>query len=239
MGNMVKDTKLYKTLGINQDASESEIKKAYRKLAIKFHPDKNKDNQEEAAEKFKDISEAYQILSDPEKRKLYDQLGMDGVNGSGMQFNPNDLFEHLFGGMGGMGGFPFGDMFNQGNMRKREKVAEPVMIKKKVTLEEIYLGKEINVNYTQTSHCKACQGTGSKSGKSSQCQTCKGAGLTSTKVDVQIPLKRGVSEGQKIHLEGQGNQIRNSNHRSDLIVVIVEKEHKLFKRDGDTLHMEL
>merc|ERR1711871_459522 len=177
MGNMVKDTKLYKTLGINQDASESEIKKAYRKLAIKFHPDKNKDNQEEAAEKFKDISEAYQILSDPEKRKLYDQLGMDGVNGSGMQFNPNDLFEHLFGGMGGMGGFPFGDMFNQGNMRKREKVAEPVMIKKKVTLEEIYLGKEINVNYTQTSHCKACQGTGSKSGKSSQCQTCQGSGV--------------------------------------------------------------
>ena len=129
---MVKETKLYDRLGINTSASESDIKKAYRKLAIKHHPDKNPDNKEEAAEKFKEISEAYQILSDPEKRKMYDQMGMDGVSGNGMQFNPNDLFEHLFGGGGGMGGFPFGDLFGGGRSR-REPMPEPVMIKKKIS----------------------------------------------------------------------------------------------------------
>jgi DnaJ homolog subfamily A member 2 len=277
---MVKDSKLYKTLNVSENASEAEIKKAYKKLAIKHHPDKNQDNQEEAAERFKEISEAYQILSDPEKRKMYDQMGMDGVNGTGMQFNPNDLFENLFGGMGGMGGFPFGEMF--GNRRSKEKVAEPIMIKKKVSLEDIYLGKEIEIEYPQTSHCSDCTGSGSKSGMSSKCNTCdgsgirnviqqigpgmiqqfqkqcdvcngegikieskdkcnscKGSGLRRMNVNVKIPLKKGVMEGQKISLEGQGNQIRNSNHRSDLVVVIIEKQHKNFKRDGDDLHLEL
>ena len=175
---MVKDLKLYNRLGINQNATESDIKKAYRKLAIKYHPDKNKDNQEEASEKFKEISEAYQILSDPEKRKMYNQFGMDGVNGSGMQFDPNDLFENLFGGMGGMGGFPFGDMFgNASRGRSREQVAEPIMIKKKVSLEDIYLGKEIEVEYSQTSHCNDCNGSGSKTGRSSKCSVCNGTGI--------------------------------------------------------------
>lgn len=277
---MVKDTKLYKTLEVSENASEADIKKAYKKLAIKHHPDKNRDNKEVAAEKFKEISEAYQILSDPEKRKMYDQLGMDGVNGSGMNFDPNDLFENLF---GGMGGFPFAEMFGQNSGgRRRETVAEPVMIKKKVSLEEIYLGKEIEVEYAQTSHCKECNGSGSKSGNSSQCDTCngsgirniiqqigpgmiqqfqqkcdicngegikidkkdkckscKGSGLSRMNVNVKIPLKKGVMEGQKISLEGQGNQIRNSNHRSDLIVVIIQKQHKIFKRDGDDLHLEM
>jgi DnaJ family protein A protein 2 len=277
---MVKDNKLYKTLEVSENASEADIKKAYKKLAIKHHPDKNRDNKEAAAEKFKEISEAYQILSDPEKRKMYDQLGMDGVNGSGMQFNPNDLFENLF---GGMGGFPFAEMFGQSSGgRTREKVAEPVMIKKKVSLEEIYLGKEIEVEYPQTSHCSECNGSGSKSGISSKCDICngsgirnviqqigpgmiqqfqktcdacdgegfkidkkdrckfcKGSGLTRMNVNVKIPLKKGVMEGQKITLEGQGNQIRNSNYRSDLIVVIIEKQNKHFKRDGDDLHFDM
>jgi DnaJ homolog subfamily A member 2 len=279
---MVKDSKLYERLGINTNATESEIKKAYKKLAIKWHPDKNQDNVDAASEKFKEISEAYQILSDPDKRRLYDQMGMDGVNGSGMQFNPNDLFENLFGGMGGMGGFPFGDIFGNSNRGHREKVAEPIMIKKKVSLEDIYIGNEIQVNFNQTSHCGKCNGSGSTTGKSSECNMCKGAGirnviqqigpgmitqmqrpcdvcqaqgfkidnkdkcnecngngLTSVKKEITIPLKKGIMDGQKIHLEGQGNQIRNSKHRSDLIVVIVEKENKYFKREGDTLYYEL
>merc|ERR1711871_1593055 len=262
MGNMVKDTKLYKTLGINQDASESEIKKAYRKLAIKFHPDKNKDNQEEASEKFKDISEAYQILSDPEKRKMYDSMGMDGVKGNGMQFDPSDLFEHLFGG-GGMGGFPFGDIFGNRRSAKKENVPEPLMVKKKVSLEDIYNGAEISFSYSQTSHCENCKGTGSITGVSSKCSACRGmgfvmisnqiapgmfqqiqrpcdncngtgiyiepknickksrgTGLKTEKKEIKIPLKKGISDGQKIHIQGAGNQIRNSKHRSDLIVII-------------------
>ena len=282
---MVRDTKLYNTLGVNTNATDTEIKKAYRKLAIKYHPDKNQNNKEQAAEKFKEISEAYQILSDPDKRKLYDQMGMDGVNGSGMQFNPNDLFEHLFGGGGGipgMGGFPFAEMFGQNSRGPREKVPEPVMVKKRVSLEDIYLGKEVKVSYNQTLHCQKCMGTGSKTGMSSKCNTCngsgvrnivqqigpgmitqmqrpcdvcnatgyvipekdkcnfcKGSGLETKKNEISLPLKKGITEGQKIHLEGQGNQIRDSKHKSDLIVVIVEKEHKLFRRDGDTLHYDL
>ena len=95
----------YGILNINKNASESEIKKAYKKLAIKWHPDKNPNNKEEAEKHFKEVSEAYQVLSDPEKRKIYDQFGEEGLSGGGMNadFNPFDMFQSFFGGEGGPG----------------------------------------------------------------------------------------------------------------------------------------
>lgn len=99
----------YSILGVSRNATDEELKKAYRKLALKWHPDRNKDNKKEAEEKFKDISQAYEILSDKEKRKIYDQFGEEGLQ-SGMDPNGGGM-----GGMGGMGGFSFDprDLFSQ------------------------------------------------------------------------------------------------------------------------------
>lgn len=277
---MVKDTKLYDILEIKPNATPSEIKKSYRKLAIKWHPDKNPDNKEEAEEKFKKISEAYHILADEEKRQTYDNFGMDGVKGDNMNFNPSDLFEQLFGGMGG--GFPFSNIFGGQQSRNHNSGAHDVMVKKEVSLDEIYLGKEIEVTYNQISQCKYSNGTGSKSGRSTKCDQChgrgiqivvnqiapgmmqqmqrpcqkcngtgiyieegdrcnhcKGKGLMSKEKTITIPLRKGIGNGQKIEIEGKGNESREHNKRSNLIIVIVEKEHKIFKRDGNNLHMEI
>ena len=120
---------LYNLLGVEKTADENQIKKAYRKLALKWHPDKNKDNKEEAETKFKEISEAYAILSDTKKRELYDKYGMEGVNNDGPQINPEDIFQNIFGGMGGgfnpfggPGGFnPFGGPGQGRNQQKQER----------------------------------------------------------------------------------------------------------------------
>ncbi len=276
---MVKETQLYDILEIKPEASPTEIKKAYRKLAIKWHPDKNKSP--EAEERFKKISEAYAILSDEEKRNNYNNFGMDGVKGDHMNFNPSDLFEQLFGGMGGSG-FPFANMFGGGGRSRQPKGAEDIMVKKEVTLEEIYLGKEIEVTYTQISQCKYSNGTGSKSGRSTQCNVChgtgiqtimhqigpgmmqqiqrpcekcrgegifveesdrckhcRGRGLMSKEKTITIPLKRGISNGQKIEIEGKGNESRNSKNRSNLVIVIIQKDHPQFSRNGNDLHMKM
>ena len=106
---MVKDTLLYDRLNISPNASKSEIKKAYRKLSLKWHPDKNKDK-EEATKKFQEISEAYNILSNDQKRNQYDSMGYDMMNdGNGMNFDPSDIFEKFFNGFGGP---DFGGSFN-------------------------------------------------------------------------------------------------------------------------------
>lgn len=102
----------YKLLGVEKDASDAEIKKAFRRLAIKYHPDKAKGDKEKATENFKKISEAYEVLSDKEKRKTYDNFGKQGVNGQGFNFtNPDDLFSQVFGH--GQGGDPFANMFTE------------------------------------------------------------------------------------------------------------------------------
>ncbi|VVU95158.1 DnaJ C terminal domain [seawater metagenome] len=276
---MVKDTKLYDVLEVKPDASNNEIKKAYRKLAMKWHPDKNK--APDAEETFKKISEAYAILSDETKRQTYDNFGMDGVKGDNMNFDPSDLFEQLFGGMGG-GGFPFANMFGGGGRSRQNRGAEDIMIKKEVTLEEIYNGKEIEVTYSQISQCKYSNGTGSKSGKSTQCNVCqgrgiqvmmhqiapgmmqqiqrpcekcngtgiyveesdrchhcRGKGLMSKEKTITIPLKNGISNGQKIEIEGKGNESRDSKQRSNVVIVIVQKDHPTFKRHGNDLHLKM
>ena len=144
-------TEYYDILGIQKTASDTDIKKAYRKLAMKYHPDKNPDNPE-AEEKFKELSEAYEILSDKEKRHVYDKFGKDAVQGNGgPQVNPADIFNNIFGGMGGMpgmhgmhgmGGMPFG---MRQNMRRQ---SADIVTRVVITLEEVFTGttKEINVS---------------------------------------------------------------------------------------------
>lgn len=167
-------TEYYDILGVSKDASSDEIKKAYKKLAMKYHPDRNKDNKEEAEAKFKEISVAYNILSDSEKKTMYDRFGKDGLQG-GMpsNFNPNDLFADLFGGNNG-GSSPFANMFGGNRYGNHQPPNKKIPVN--ITLEESYNGvvKEIPVNVNKK--CGKCNGTGSKSKKSYTCSKCNGNG---------------------------------------------------------------
>ena len=168
---MVRDTKLYDELGVSPSANEDEIKKAYRKMSIKWHPDKNPDNKEEATKNFQNISEAYSILSDREKRQNYDQFGMDFVNNQNDGgVDPSDIFSQFFGN----GSSPFGFNFNHGG--QRQKPQEDIQLKLNVTLEQIYNEETVEINYSQKIYCKTCNGTGNKNKNKSKCTSCNGKG---------------------------------------------------------------
>ncbi|KFM60612.1 DnaJ-like protein subfamily A member 2, partial [Stegodyphus mimosarum] len=163
------DTKLYDLLGVSRHASDTEIKKAYRKLAKEYHPDKNPTE----GEKFKEISFAYEVLSDPKKREIYDRQGIKGLQGGAdASMAADDLFSQLFGGglfgMGGMGG---------GRRRKR---GEDTVYPLKVTLEDLYNGKTSKLNLNKTVICKACEGLGGRPGAVNRCTTCQGRGIKVT-----------------------------------------------------------
>ena len=171
---MVRDTKLYDRLNVKTNATNSEIKKAYRKLSLKWHPDKNVNNKEEATKKFQEITEAYSILSDSEKRNLYDQMGMDSVNNNAQQFNPNSIFEQFFGG--GMGGFNFN--FETNNRQQKKRQLEDHFMKINITLDQIYKEKKISIKYNINVYCDECNGFGTKNKQNSICDACNGKGRT-------------------------------------------------------------
>lgn len=168
---MVKETKFYDLLGVSPTASDAEIKKAYRKTALKFHPDKNPS--EEAAEKFKEATSAYEVLSDSEKRSMYDQFGQDGLNGGGAGA----------GGFGGFGGFG-DDIFSQffggagGNQRPRgPQKGKDIKHEIGVTLEELYKGKTSKLALNKQILCKTCEGRGGNKGAVKKCTSCNGQGI--------------------------------------------------------------
>ncbi|WP_331653999.1 molecular chaperone DnaJ [Peptostreptococcus stomatis] len=176
----------YAVLGIEKTADDKELKKAYRKLAMKYHPDKNPDNKE-AEEKFKEVNEAYEVLSDPQKRQIYDQYGADAVNGQGGfggagGFNGagdfgdifGDIFGDFFGGSSrGFGGF--GGAQKRGP-RKGADIRQHIGI----TFEEAVFGKKVNIKVNRSEECEECHGTGCKTGTSkTTCKTCGGRGVIS------------------------------------------------------------
>ena len=174
----------YKILGIDKDTDESTIKKAYYKLAQKWHPDKNPDSREEAEAKFKEISEAYSILSDPQKKSQYDQFGVCDGEAPDFSHGFPDLSEMFssgfpFPGMGGMGG-PFGNMngFPFGNVNTSREKKNPVQeVRIKLKLSEIYTGTNKNIDITVDSMCNNCEGSGSKTKKRENCKACNGKGI--------------------------------------------------------------
>ncbi|KAJ3036531.1 Type I HSP40 co-chaperone [Rhizophlyctis rosea] len=167
---MVKDTKYYDLLEVSPGASESELKKAYRKLALKYHPDKNPD----AGDRFKDISHAYEVLSDSQKREIYDKYGEEGLSGEGGPgMSPEDLFSHLFGGGMGGGFFGGGGRSRPSGPRKGKDMTHAL----KVSLDDLYKGKVSKLALQKQVVCKTCQGKGGKEGAVKQCTGCNGRGI--------------------------------------------------------------
>ena len=174
----------YEILGVSKNASDAEIKKAYRQMALKYHPDKNPDDKE-AEEKFKEAAEAYEVLSDANKRSRYDQFGHAGIGGAagtgGFSMSMDDIFSQFgdifgdafggaFSGFGGFGG-------SRGGRRRRVNRGSNLRVKVKLTLEEIAKGVEKKIKVNKYVSCNTCSGTGAKGGSSySTCSTCHGTG---------------------------------------------------------------
>ena len=174
----------YEVLGVEKSASADEIKKAYRKLAVKYHPDKNPGNKE-AEEKFKEAAEAYSVLSDADKKAKYDQFGHAGVDGAGPDFsggfgNLNDILNDLFGGAfgGGFGGFGgFGGGFGGGQRRERVYRGRDIRVRVKLTLEEIARGVEKEISIEKNVPCPDCGGRGARNSSDIKtCPACNGTG---------------------------------------------------------------
>ncbi|MBI4382820.1 MAG: molecular chaperone DnaJ [Nitrospinae bacterium] len=255
----------YEILNVSRDASETEIKKAYRQLAIKFHPDKNPDNKE-AEDKFKEASEAYEVLRDPEKRRVYDQFGHDGLKGQG--FRGFQGFEDIFSSFGDI----FSDFFGGG----RPATGADLRLDLTIDFTEAAFGTHKEVEINKHVECKTCRGSGCKPGTSPRaCSTCRGTGqvirtqgffsMSSTcpqcrgagqiiadpckscrgegrvperkKVSVSIPA--GVDEGSRLRLRGEGEAGPIGAQPGDLYVFLHVEAHEFFHRDGYDIHARM
>ena len=258
----------YEILGVGKNADSKEIKKAYRKLAIKYHPDKNPDNKEAEA-KFKEAAEAYEVLSNSEKRQRYDQFGHAGMGGSAGGFggmNMDDIFSQfgdIFGG-GGFGGFG-------GESRGRRVLkGSNLRIKLTLNLNEVSNGvdKKVKVRRLTVAEgviyktCQTCNGTGSitrisntilgQMQTSSTCSSCNGIGkivdkkpsgtdnngMIKKEETVSIKIPAGVEEGMQLKVSGKGNAAPSEGVNGDLIVLIAIEEHPTLKRDGQNIHYD-
>ena len=268
----------YEVLGVSKTATQEEIKKAYRQLAKKYHPDVS--TEPNAEEKFKEVQEAYDNLGDETKRRQYDQFGHDGPQGfngfGGGGFDASgfgDIFENIFGGFG-FGG----SRGNQGGTR----ASKGSDIEKSMTLEfeESVTGIKRTISHTFTGECNTCNGSGAYSkndihvcerchgsgyvfveqrtlfgmaqtqtvcpkcgGKGQEitkkCNTCNGSGKQQKTTDIEIKVPAGVETGQSLRLEGYGNAGTNGGPNGDLYITFKVKPHKVFKRVGDNIELEV
>ena len=189
----------YKLLSVNKNASDAEIKKSYRRLAMKYHPDRNTDNPDTAEKKFKEIKEAYEILSDPKKRSAYDQFGHAGVDSSMGGQGSAEGFGDIFGDV-------FGDIFGGGGGRQRSNVqrGSDLRYNLELTLEEAVAGTNTKIRVPVLSTCSECHGSGAKKGSSAvSCSTCHGQG--------QVRMQQGFFSVQQAcpTCHGSGKQIKD------------------------------
>jgi len=254
----------YDVLSVSKDASEQDLKKAYRKIAMKNHPDRNPGDKD-AESKFKEAAEAYSVLSNPEKRRQYDTFGHAGVGQQsgggfgGFNINVEDIFNSVFGGGGGFGGFE--DIFGGSQSRRQStRTAGDLKIKLKLTIDEIYLGvqKKVRVkrqvrNGKESVVCSKCKGTGeirivqrSMLGQIVNvqgCSNCRGGGyiggteLSSTTIEIDVPA--GVSSGNYMTLKGKGNEGVRESMDGNLIIYFEEIDHDVFTRDDLDIYLEL
>ena len=210
----------YEVLGLQKGASADDIKGAYRKAALKWHPDRwvsgTDAEKKTAEEKFKEASEAYSVLSDPDKKAKYDQFGFAGVDGAGAQDwsqgfgNLNDILNNLFGGaFGGFGGFSgFGDFGFGGQQGPRQQRGRDIRTRVKVTLEEIANGCEKEVTIERNRPCPDCNGRGAKNASDVKtCPTCKGTGTIQTMTNTLFG--RALNTSVCPHCNGTGKVVTN------------------------------
>lgn len=266
---MVKETAYYDLLNVKPNATPDELKKSYRKLALKYHPDKNPDK--DSAEKFKQISQAYEVLSDAKKRDLYDKGGEQALKEGGMSehgfSSPMDIFDMFFGGGGGR--------------RKKENKGKDVIHQLAVSLEDLYNGATRKLALQKNVICEKCEGRGGKQGAVQKCNVCKGSGsqvilnqlgagmyqqihTTCRECDgsgekinakdmcktcvgkkiiherkiLEVHIDKGMEDGQKITFYGEGDQSPGL-EPGDIIIILEEKDHSLFKRREMDLFMKI
>ena len=220
----------YEVLGVDKSASADEIKKAYRKLAIKYHPDKNPGNKE-AEEKFKEAAEAYSVLSDADKKAKYDQFGHAGVDGAGPDFsggfgNLNDILNDLFGGAfgGGFGG-GFGGFGGFGGGQRRERVyrGRDIRVRVKLTLEEIARGVEKEISIEKNVPCPDCGGRGARNSSDIKtCPACNGTGQVQRVVNSFLGQTVTYSTCQQCG--GEGKVISNPCHTCNGTGLVRQRE---------------
>lgn len=273
----------YEVLGVQKNAGEDDIKKAYRKRAMEFHPDRNPSK--EAENQFKEVTEAYEVLSDTDKRARYDRYGHEAMH-PGQDFHQyqdvNDIFSSVFGGGGGGSIFDefFGGGQRRGGGRRGPERGSDLRVTLALTLEEIATGVEKKLKLRRQKQCDTCKGTGAKGGSTpvtctmcngagevrqvsrsmfgqmvnisvcpscsgegtmirDKCPTCAGEGRVGGETTIKVNVPAGVSEGNYIPLQGQGNVGRRGGRAGDLIVFIAEEPHEYFHREGDDVLLEL
>ena len=258
----------YEVLGVAKDASEDDLKKAYRRLAMKHHPDRNPGNPDAEAH-FKEAGEAYEVLTDPQKREIYNQYGHEGLQrGAGM--GAGDFaggFSDLFGDI-------FSDIF--GGQRGGPRRGANLRYTMELSLEEAAFGTSAQIRIPKLESCGQCKGQGTASGKSPQacptcrgagqvriqqgfftlqqtcphcrgrgaviadpCPACRGAGRVRSEKTLEVKIPPGVDTGDRIRLTGEGEPGDRGAPTGDLYVQIVVKPHDLFERDGSDLHCEV
>ncbi len=257
----------YEVLGVSKNANESELKKAYRQQALKYHPDKNPGDKK-SEDKFKEASEAYDVLKDPEKKQVYDQFGHEGLKGRGFGgFSGSDDIFSQFGDI-------FGDFF--GGEGRRERTGSDLRLDISVTFQEAIFGAEKEVEVSKHNPCGICRGSGAKPGHSPQpCRTCRGTGqviraqgffsvqstcpdcqgagqtithpctechgdgrvLKSKKLSINIPA--GVDDGSRLRLRGEGEPGPQGLPPGDLYVIMHVAAHEFFHREGHDIYCRL
>lgn len=258
----------YEVLGVDRGADDAELKKAYRRLAMKFHPDRNPDD-DKAEERFKEVKEAFEILSDRQKRASYDQFGHAGVEGNsgpgagGAGFG--DIFDSVF-----------GDIFGGGRGGARAYRGGDLRYDLEMSLEDAVAGSEIKIRVPTLIACEPCSGKGSRSGRAPEpcgtcggagqvrmqqgffsvqqtcpkcrgngrvigdpCSTCNGSGKGRGSKTISVKVPAGVDNGDRIRLSGEGEPGQNGGPPGDLYVNVVVKPHPIFTREETDLRCDV
>ncbi|XP_043266801.1 dnaJ homolog subfamily A member 1 [Venturia canescens] len=260
---MVKETTFYDILGVKPGCCDDDLKKAYKRLALKYHPDKNPNE----GEKFKQISQAYEVLSNPDKKRIYDAGGEQALKEGGMSCNdyssPMDIFQMFFGN------------------RRKERKGQDVIHYLSVTLEELYKGTVRKLALQKNVICDKCEGVGGKSGCVERCQVCQGSGIhvviqqlgpsmvqhlqrpctdcrgqgerinardrckhcngkktVRDRKILEVHVDKGMMDGQRIQFSGEGDQ-EPGLEPGDIVIRLEEKDHDVFKRSGNDLLMTM
>jgi DnaJ-class molecular chaperone len=243
----------YSILGVPKNAAEKDIKSAYRKLARKWHPDANLKNAKEAEEKFKEIAEAYEVLGDPEKRKKYDVLGPNWQQAAQQAEQQRRYrttvdgreFEFDLGGPEGPSGFSdFFDVFFSGIGRRQTasgqgfaRPGQDLETTIELNLRDVYDGGKKAVSLQIEDLCPRCHGTGTEAGH--LCPVCHGTGRVLLNRRFEVTIPKGIGEGQRIRLAGQGGAGINGGPNGDLYLIVRLQDDPTYKRKGDDLYVDL